>query len=87
MCPEKSTKNIMEGVSSYLNSDEYSNMKTMLLELSCKKTKIATKQEYMLVTNWLLEMLICLGGNRPCALLGITIGKDCFCIIFLTLKY
>ena len=78
MCPEKSIKNIMEGVSSYLNSSEYSNMKTMLLELSCKKTKIATKHEYMLVTNWLLEMLICLGGNRPCALLGITIGKNHF---------
>ena len=75
MCPEKSIKNIMEGVSSYLNSSEYSNMKTMLLELSCKKTKIATRHEYMLVTNWLLEMLICLGGNRPCALLGVTIGE------------
>ena len=87
MCPEKSTKNIMEGVSSYLNSDEYSNMKTMLLELSCKKTKMTTKHEYMLVTNWLLEMLICLGGNRPCALLGITIGKDYFCIIFLILTF
>lgn len=75
LCPEKSIKNIMEGVSSYLNSNEYSDMKTLLLELSCKKTKVATKQEYMLVTNWLLEMLICLGGNRPCSLLGITIGN------------
>ena len=75
MCPEKSIKNIMEGVASYLSSPEYSEMKTMLLELAYKKTKIATRQEYMLVTNWLLEMLICLGGNRPCALLGITIGN------------
>ena len=81
-CPEKSIKKIMEGVSSYLSSSEYSDMKTMLLELAYKKTKIATRQEYMLVTNWLLEMLICLGGNRPCALLGITIGNDN--IIFFT---
>ena len=73
-CPEKSLKKVMDGVSSYLQSDEYSSMKTMLFELACKKAKIPTKQEYTALTQWLLEMLICLGGNRPCALLGITIG-------------
>ena len=74
-CPEKSIKNIMDGVARYLKSDDYSFMKTKLFELAYKKAKIPTKQEYMLVTNWLLEQLICLGGNRPCALLGITVGK------------
>ena len=56
-------------------------MKTKLFELAYKKAKIPTKQEYMLVTNWLLEQLICLGGNRPCALLGITVGKIQFIMI------
>ena len=74
-CPEKSLQKIMDGVASYLQSSEYSSMKAMLYELAYKKTKQITKNEYMLLTNWLLEMLICLGGNRPCALLGITIGK------------
>ena len=78
-CPEKSIKNIMDGVARYLKSDDYSFMKTKLFELAYKKAKIPTKQEYMLVTNWLLEQLICLGGNRPCALLGITVGKIQFC--------
>ena len=74
-CPEKSLKKIMDGVASYLQSSEYSSMKAMLYELAYKKTKQISKREYVLLTNWLLEMLICLGGNRPCALLGITIGK------------
>ena len=73
-CPEKSLKKVMDGVASYLKSDEYSNMKTMLFEYACKRTKIPSRKEYMTLTQWLLEMLICLGGNRPCALLGITVG-------------
>ena len=73
-CPEKSLKKIMDGVASYLKSSEYSSMKAMLYELAYKKTKQISRKEYVLLTNWLLEMLICLGGNRPCALLGITIG-------------
>ena len=73
-CPEKSLKKIMDGVASYMQSDEYSNMKTMLFEYACKRTKIPSRKEYMTLTQWLLEMLICLGGNRPCALLGITVG-------------
>ena len=73
-CPEKSLKKIMEGVASYLQSGEYSSMKAMFYEFAYKKNKIPRKQDYMALTQWLLEMLICLGGNRPCALLGITIG-------------
>ena len=80
-CPEKSLKKVMDGVASYLQSDEYSSMKTMLFELACKKAKIPTRQEYTALTQWLLEMLICLGGNRPCALLGITIGMSTIPII------
>ena len=74
-CPEKSLTNIMDGVAKYLDSDDYTNMKNMMLELAYKKTKVVTKTDYAKVTNWLLEQLICLGGNRPCALLGITV-KD-----------
>ena len=77
-CPEKSTKNIMDGVAKYLKSEEYSMMKTKLMEFAYKKCKIPTSQDYMQVTKWLLEQLICLGGNRPCALLGITVGKTYF---------
>ena len=73
-CPEKSLEKIMEGVSDYLKSEDYSTMKTLLLELAYKKTRIPSRNEYMQVTNWLLEILVCLGGNRPVALLGITIG-------------
>ena len=74
-CPEKSLENIMKGVAAYLQSEEYSDMKAMMYEFAYKKTKIPSRNEYMLLTNWLLEMLICVGGNRPCALLGITIGR------------
>ena len=46
-------------------------LKTMSLRII--KHKVPTKKEYMNSTNWLLEQLICIGGNRPCALLGITL--------------
>ena len=74
-CPGRSMESIMKGVQDYVQSEEYNNQRTNLIELACKKTKLPTPQEYMNATNWLLEQLICLGGNRPCALLGITI-KD-----------
>ena len=72
-CPERTIASIMEGVSRYVDSDEYVTERTKLIELACKKTKIPTAREYMNSTNWLLEQLICIGGNRPCALLGITL--------------
>ena len=72
-CPERTIASIMEGVSRYVDSDEYVTERTKLIELACKKTKILTAREYMNSTNWLLEQLICIGGNRPCALLGITL--------------
>lgn len=72
-CPQRSLTSIMSGVQDYVNSDEYNYQKTLLIELACKKTKIPTEKEYMNSTNWLLEQLVCLGGNRPCALLGITL--------------
>jgi hypothetical protein len=74
-CPERNMTSIMKGVKDYVNSDEFNNQKTVLIELACKKNRIPTVNEYMNSTNWLLEQLVCLGGNRPCALLGITI-KD-----------
>ena len=72
-CPEKSISSIMKGVSEYLESDEFNREKTKLMELAYKKTKIPSANEYVNSTNWLLEMLVCIGGNRPCALLGITL--------------
>jgi hypothetical protein len=72
-CPERNMTSIMKGVGDYINSDEFNIKKTLLIELACKKTKVPTSKEYMNSTQWLLEQLICLGGNRPCALLGITL--------------
>ena len=72
-CPERSTSAIMKGVSQYVESDEFTTEKTKLMELAYKKLKVPTVNEYMNATNWLLEMLVCIGGNRPCALLGITL--------------
>ena len=74
-CPERSISTIMKGVSKYIESDEYNREKTKLMEFAYKKCKVPSVYEYMNSTNWLLEMLICIGGNRPCALLGITL-KD-----------
>ena len=74
-CPERNIKSIMKGVQDYIASDEYIDQKTLLIELACKKIKVPTVNEYINSTNWLLEQLICIGGNRPCALLGITL-KD-----------
>ena len=72
-CPEKSISSIMKGVSEYLESDEFNREKTKLMELAYKTTKVPSANEYVNSTNWLLEMLVCIGGNRPCALLGITL--------------
>ena len=72
-CPERSISTIMKGVSDYIESEEFNKEKTKLMELAYKKLKIPTTYEYMNSTNWLLEMLVCIGGNRPCALLGITL--------------
>ena len=72
-CPERSISTIMKGVSDYIESDEYNKEKTKLMELAYKKTRIPSTNEYVNSTNWLLEMLVCIGGNRPCALLGITL--------------
>ena len=71
--PERNMDSIMNGVQDYVNSEEYSIQRTTLIELACKATKIPTINEYSNSTNWLLEQLICIGGNRPCALLGITL--------------
>ena len=73
-CPEKSIETIMQGVSRYLLSEEYLIQKEKLFELAYDKTKIPSLKEYGSSTSWLLEQLICVGGNRPCALLGLTIG-------------
>ena len=72
-CPERSLSSIMKGVSEYVESEEFNIEKTKLMELAYKKFKIPTAKEYMNSTNWLLEMLVCIGGNRPCSLLGITL--------------
>ena len=72
-CPERSVSAIIKGVSQYVESDEFTTEKTKLMELAYKKLKVPTAREYMNSTNWLLEMLVCIGGNRPCALLGITL--------------
>ena len=72
-CPERSLSSIMKGVSEYVESEEFNIEKTKLMELAYKKLKIPTVKEYMNSTNWLLEMLVCIGGNRPCSLLGITL--------------
>ena len=74
-CPERNMTSIMKGVGEYVNSEEFNYQKTLLIELACTKERIPSVKEYMNSTNWLLEQLICLGGNRPCALLGITL-KD-----------
>ena len=75
LCPERSIERIMEGVKSYINSDEFNVQQNILIELACNKNKVPSTNEYMNSTQWLLEQLVCIGGNRPCALLGITV-KD-----------
>ena len=72
--PEKSIENIMKGVGEYLMSDDYAQQKENLYHLAYDKTRMPSRNEYMKATNWLLEQLICIGGNRPCALLGLTVG-------------
>ena len=72
-CPDRSLSTIMKGVSEYVESEEFNIEKTKLMELAYKKFRIPTIREYMNSTNWLLEMLVCIGGNRPCSLLGITL--------------
>ena len=72
-CPDRSLSTIMKGVSEYVESEEFNIEKTKLMELAYKKFRIPTTRQYMNSTNWLLEMLVCIGGNRPCSLLGITL--------------
>ena len=43
-CPERNMTSIMNGVSDYVNSEEYAHEKTLLIELACKKTKVPTKR-------------------------------------------
>ena len=74
-CPEKSLEKIMKGVADYLVSDSYADQKRLLFELAYVVTRIPTSRQYTSLTGWLLELLVCIGGNRPCAILGITI-KD-----------
>ena len=74
-CPDRSIDNIMKGIREYINSNEYINQKTHLIELACNPAKVPTAKEYANATNWLLEQLVCIGGNRPCALLGITVNE------------
>ena len=69
--PQRNVKNIMDRIKEYLESDECFHEKAKFMEL-CKKTTTTTPKEYMNATNWLLEMIVCIGGNRPCAILGIT---------------
>ena len=73
-CPEKSSERIMQGVKEYLVSEEYTIQKQKLFTLAYDSTKIPNAHEYIDSTKWLLEQLICIGGNRPCALLGLTVG-------------
>ena len=75
LCPERSMETIMDGVKNYINSEEFKVQQNLLIELACKKGKVPSASEYMNSTEWLLEQLVCIGGNRPCALLGITV-KD-----------
>lgn len=65
----------MKGVSDYVMSDEYQKQKEKLFTNAYKATKMPTVSEYVSLTTWVLEQLVCIGGNRPCALLGITV-KD-----------
>lgn len=74
-CPQKSMERIMKGVSDYFISDAYADMKRNLFELAYVSTRFPAARDYSSLTNWLLEVLVCVGGNRPCSLLGITV-KD-----------
>ena len=74
-CPQKSLENIMKGVSEYLVSAEYNRLKKLLYENAYEVTKVPSSKDYTSLTSWVLEMLVCIGGNRPVSLLGITV-KD-----------
>ena len=63
----------MKGVYDHINSEDYAYHKTQLIELGCRRSGVITSREYIRSTNQLREQLICIGGNRPCALLGITV--------------
>ena len=83
-CPQKSLEKVMKGVSEYLMSSDYYYEKEVLFKLAYEKEKKPTSREYIQSTNWLIEQLICIGGNRPCSLLGLTVGdwqnrKEGFC--------
>ena len=83
-CPEKSLQKVMNGVSDYLLSSEYYYEKKIIWKLAYEKEKKPSAREYIGSTMWLMEQLICIGGNRPCSLLGLTVGdwqnrKEGFC--------
>ena len=74
----------MKGVSEYLLSDEYQIQKHKLFQFAYDNEKVPTQKDYSACTMWILEMLVAIGGNRPCALLGIKVGdwenrKSGFC--------
>ena len=73
-CPEKNVTALMDGVRKYINSDEYKYERNLLLELAYNDTKIPNKKEYNNSTGWILEMLVCIAGNRPCTILGLTVS-------------
>ena len=70
--PEKTVKNIMSRVAEYLVSEEFTRQKVLLFELAYDKKRTVKSRDYTSLTAWVLEQLICIGGNRPCAILGIT---------------
>ena len=73
--PGRNTDSIMDGVRQYINSEDFNNQKALLVELACQCERIPTVNQYVNSTDWLLEMLVCIGGNRPCALLGVTLKE------------
>ena len=46
----------------------------MLGCIAYNESKIPNSAEYMNSTTWLLEQLVCIGGNRPCTILGLTVN-------------
>ena len=59
--PERNMKSIMDGVRRYISSEEFDNQKALLVELACQDQKKPTINEYVSSTDWLLEMLVCIG--------------------------
>ena len=53
-CPNRTIDNIMEGIRSYINSSEYVDRKTHLIEQACG-TEYLTITDYVESTNWRLD--------------------------------